>query len=95
MSMSKELEIYGTESWRVLPVDAKLSDKFRADMILLGIGEFPAEMNGGSYARGRIFNDSRGIFLDGEVVRTSTIKDQFELNGVRYIETRNTLYKLI
>lgn len=104
MSMSKNccgpqshipLDIpYEVEGWRVLPEDAKVSEKFKADMMLLEIGTF-FNPDHGQFARGRIFNDSRGIFRDGDVVRTSTIKDRFELNGVKYIETRNTIYKLV
>jgi hypothetical protein len=86
-------EFFGDSSWRILPLDAKPEDKFMAEMVFdrLDNESFP----GHEVAHGRIYNDSRGIFLDGERVRTSTVKNIFTNDGETYIETRNTLYKLI
>jgi hypothetical protein len=74
-------EFFGDSSWRILPLDAKPADH---DM-------FP----GSTVAHGNIYNDSRGIFLDGDRVRTSTVKQVVDIDGETYIETRNTMYKLI
>lgn len=85
-------EILEGAHWRILQKDAAPADKFRADMELICIGEFS---EGDQFARGLIWNDSRGIFFDGEVVRTSVIKDIYEVDGETFIETRNTLYRVI
>lgn len=86
-------EFFGDSSWRILPLDAKPEDKFVAEMVFnrLDTEMFP----GSTVAHGRIYNDSRGIFVDGEVVRTSTVKQIVEIDGETYIETRNTMYRLI
>ena len=86
-------EFFGDNSWRVLPLDALPSEKFVADMVF---GSLDSEMFPGDIvAHGRVYNDSRGIFFDGEKVRTSTVKQIVEVDGVVYIETRNTMYRLI
>lgn len=86
-------EFFGDSSWRILPLDAKPADKFVAEMVFDRLDHvmFP----GSTVAHGNIYNDSRGIFLDGDRVRTSTVKQIVEIDGVTYIETRNTMYKLI
>jgi hypothetical protein len=86
-------EFFGDSSWRVLPLDAKPEDKFVAEMVFQRLDHemFP----GSTVAHGFIFNDSRGIFCDGDKVRTSTVKQIVEIDGETYIETRNTMYKLI
>lgn len=86
-------EFFGDSSWRILPEDALPEDKFVAEM---RFGRFDTEMFPGStVAHGHIFNDSRGIFLDGDRVRTSAIKATYVIDGQPYIETRNTVYKVI
>ncbi len=60
-------------------------------MQLIDIGIFP---DGGHYARGKIYEDGRGIFLDGEILRTSVIKNIYEVDGEIFIETRNTVYHI-
>lgn len=86
-------EFFGDISWRVLPLDAKPEDKFVAEMVF---GRLDHDMFPGStVAHGHIYNDSRGIFRDGDRVRTSTVKQIVEIDGELYIETRNTMYKLI
>lgn len=86
-------EFFGDNSWRILPEDALPADKFVAEM---RFSRFDTEMFPGStVAHGFIFNDSRGIFLDGDRVRTSTVKQVVEVGGELYIETRNTMYKVI
>ena len=89
--MSLTREILEGAGWRILPKDAAPTEKFRADMGLISIGKFP---EGENYARGYIVNDSRGIFPDGEIIRTSVIKDIYEVDGETIIETRNTLYRV-
>lgn len=91
--MSLTREILEGSSWRVLPLDAKPEDKFVAEMELIALDSnmFP----GHTVAHGYVRNDSRGIFFDGERVRTSSIARIFEVDGVEFIETRNTLYKMI
>lgn len=91
--MSLTREILEGSAWRILPLDAKPEDKFVAEMRLnrLDSDMFP----GHTVAHGNVFNDSRGIFPDGERVRTSTIVRIFNVDGDDYIETRNTLYKMI
>lgn len=86
-------EFFGDSSWRILPLDAKPEDKFVAEMVFERLDDqmFP----GHTVAHGHIYNDSRGIFLDGERVRTSTVKQVVEFEGELYIETRNTMYKVI
>jgi hypothetical protein len=86
-------EFFGDPSWRILPEDAIPQDKFVADMKLIRLDSemFP----GSKVAHGRVYNDSRGIFRDGDVVRTSVIKDIYEKDGHIYIETRNTMYRLV
>lgn len=86
-------EFFGDSSWRVLPLDALQSDKFVAEMVFSRLDHemFP----GSTVAHGYIYNDSRGIFCDGDRVRTSTVKQIVEIDGETYIETRNTMYKLI
>ncbi len=86
-------EFFGDSSWRILPVDAKPEDKFVAEMVFERLDNemFP----GSTVAHGFIYNDSRGIFLDGDRVRTSTVKQIVEIDGDTYIETRNTMYKLV
>ncbi|WYV99378.1 hypothetical protein NoPa_00039 [Pseudomonas phage vB_PpuM-NoPa] len=78
--------------WRILPEGAKREDKHQADLHLMRFGTF---QSGGEYAYGLIFNDSRFLFPDNSDVRTSIIVDKYEVDGVKYIETRNTIYKLI
>ena len=86
-------EFFGDRSWRVLPLDALPSEKFVADMVFdsLDFEMFPGDV----VAHGRIYNDSRGIFFDGERVRTSSVKQIVEVGGQMYVETRNTMYRLI
>lgn len=85
------LEMFGKD-WRILPLDAKPEDKFRADMVLVSYDRFPT---GAMFAYGYVYNDSRELFHDGQDVRTSTIKNVYREDGVTYIETRNTIYRLI
>lgn len=86
-------EFFGDVSWRVLPEDALPEDKFVCDMVLerLDSNLFP----GSTVAHGRAYNDSRGVFYDGCPVRTSTVKAIYEKDGHQYVETRNTMYRLI
>jgi hypothetical protein len=86
-------EILEGASWRILPLDALPEDKFVADMVFksLDTNMFP----GHTVAHGYIFNDSRGVFCDGDPVRTSSIARMFSVEGTDYIETRNTIYKLL
>jgi len=86
-------EFFGDSSWRILPLDAAPSDKFVAEMVFSRLDDqlFP----GHTVAHGYVYNDSRGIFSDGDPVRTSTVKQVVEIDGEMYIETRNTMYKLI
>lgn len=81
------------DSWRILPLDAAPEDKFVADMVFKCLDNemFP----GHTVAHGYIYNDSRGLFRDGDKVRTSSVKRVVEIAGATYIETRNTMYKLI
>lgn len=86
-------EFFGDSSWRILPLDAKPADKFVAEMVF---NRFDDKMfEGHTVAHGHIYNDSRGIFRDGDPVRTSTVKQVVEFDGEIYIETRNTMYKVI
>lgn len=48
----------------------------------------------GNIAFGVIKEDSKGRFADGKQVKVSTIKTVDIIDGVRYITTRNTVYKL-
>lgn len=86
-------EIMGDTSWRILPLDTLPEDKFVADMKFRALDKemFP----GHTVAHGYIFNDSRGIFRDGDTVRTSTVVRMFSVDGEHFIETRNTIYRLI
>lgn len=86
-------EFFGDSSWRILPLDALPEDKFVADMKFRSLDKdmFP----GHTVAHGNIYNDSRGIFRDGDPVRTSTVKQMFSVNGEHFIETRNTIYRLV
>lgn len=80
-------------SWRILPLDAKPSDKFTADMKFMFTGEFPS---GEMYAYGEIYNDSRNLFMDGEEVRTSAVKNIYVGEDRElYIETRNSMYRVL
>lgn len=91
--MSLTREILEGASWRILPLDALPEDKFVADMVFKSLDTtmFP----GHTVAHGYIYNDSRGIFCDGDPVRTSPVKQIVEIDGELYIETRNTMYKVI
>lgn len=86
-------EFFGDTSWRILPMDAAPEDKFVAEMIFRRLDDqmFP----GNTVAHGYIYNDSRGIFADGGPVRTSLVKQIVEIDGQLYIETRNTMYKIL
>ena len=90
--MSFEKELQGME-WRILPLDAKPEDKFNADMVFesiyaVGVDTF--------VATGYVYNDSRSVFPDGAPVRTSAIKNVYrDEAGTNFIETRNTIYKII
>lgn len=86
-------EFFGDSSWRILPLDAKPEDKFVAEMVFERLDDkmFP----GSTVAHGFIYNDSRGVFSNGTPVRTSTVKQIVEIDGETYIETRNTMYRLI
>lgn len=86
-------EFFGDSSWRILPLDATPEDKFVAEMVFNCFDDqmFP----GSTVAHGYIYNDSRGIFYDGSPVRTSAVKQVVEVDGELYIETRNTMYKVI
>ncbi|WKV20475.1 hypothetical protein 16Q_082 [Pseudomonas phage 16Q] len=86
-------EFFNGSSWRILPLDATPEDKFVAEMVFDHFDDIMFE--GHTVAHGFIYNDSRGIFLDGEPVRTSTVKQVVEVDGELYIETRNTMYKVI
>lgn len=86
-------EFFGDSSWRILPLDAKPEDKFVADMVFDSLDS--KMFVGHTVAHGYIYNDSRGIFRDGDPVRTSTVKQIIEVDGETYIETRNTMYRLI
>lgn len=81
------------DSWRILPLDAVPEDKFVADMVFKSLDTemFP----GHTVAHGYIYNDSRNLFRDGDKARTSSVKRVVEIDGATYIETRNTMYKLI
>lgn len=86
-------EIFEGSEWRVLPEDALPVDKFVAE---IRFSRFDTDMFPGStVAHGHIFNDSRGIFQDGDRVRTSAVKRVVEVDGEVYIETRNTMYKVL
>lgn len=91
--MSLTREILEGSSWRMLPLDALPEDKFVADMVFdsLDTNMFP----GHTVAHGFVYNDSRGIFNDGCPVRTSTVVRIFSVEGEQFIETRNTIYRLI
>lgn len=91
--MSLTREILEGASWRMLPLDTLPEDKFVAEMVFdsLDTNLFP----GHTVAHGFVYNDSRGIFNDGCPVRTSAVVRIFEVDGVNYIETRNTIYKII
>jgi len=91
--MSPAREVFEGMSWRILPLDALPEDKFVADMVFKSLDTtmFP----GHTVAHGFIFNDSRGIFRDGDPVRTSTVKQMFTVGDEHFIETRNTIYRLI
>jgi hypothetical protein len=90
--MSLEKELHGME-WRILPLDAKPEDKFNADMVFESIYAIGVDTY---VATGYVYSDSRGVFPDGSPVRTSPIKNVYaEANGTQYIETRNTIYKII
>lgn len=86
-------EILEGSQWRCLPLDTLPENKFVAEMVFDSLDTvlFP----GHTVARGFIYNDSRGIFCDGDPVRTSTVVNIYEVDGTRYIETRNTIYKII
>lgn len=86
-------EFFGDISWRILPEDALPEDKFICDMKLTRLDSqmFP----GSTVAHGYAYNDSRGVFYDGCPVRTSTIVGIYEKDGSTYVETRNTMYRLI
>lgn len=92
---AQELEAITGAEWRILPLNAKPADKFQADMQLLFIGDFG--VGRGSYAYGIISNDSRKLFMDGQEVRTSTIVQIYKDDDGKsaFIETRNTIYRLI
>lgn len=86
-------ERYTGSEWRILPVDALPSEKHVAEMMF---DCFDSKMfPGHTVAHGRIYNDSRGIFEDGDPVRTSTVKNVLQIADTVYIETRNTMYKVI
>ena len=91
--MSLTREILEGSQWRILPLNALPEDKFVADMVFKSLDTtmFP----GHTVAHGYIYNDSRGIFPDGSPVRTSPVARIFEVDGVQFIETRNTIYKII
>lgn len=86
-------EILEGSSWRMLPLDTLPEDKFVAEMVFdsFDTNMFP----GHTVARGFIYNDSRGIFCDGDPVRTSTVARVFSVDDQQFIETRNTIYKII
>lgn len=86
-------EFFGDIRWRILPEDALPEDKFQCDMVLI---RTDSEMFAGhTVAHGYVYNDSRGVFPDGERVRTSYIVNIYEKGGHSIIETRNTMYRLI
>lgn len=86
-------EMLEGSQWRILPLDALPEDKFVAQMVFRSLDSemFP----GSTVAHGYIYNDSRGLFEDGEPVRTSAVKQMFSVDGEHFIETRNTIYRLI
>lgn len=86
-------EHFTGSEWRILPLDALPEEKYVAEMQFDSFDDtlFP----GDTVARGRIYNDSRGIFDDGDPVRTSTVKQVVVVGDDVYIETRNTMYKIL
>lgn len=86
-------EHFTGSAWRTLPLDAFPEEKHVAEMRFDCFDDkmFP----GHTVAHGRIYNDSRGIFDDGDPVRTSTVKQVVVVDDEVYIETRNTMYKVI
>lgn len=90
-SLTKELT--GDISWRILALDALPEDKFVADMVFIS---FDAQLfQGSTVAHGVIYNDSRSIFPDGSPIRTSGVKRIFTVGNENFIETRNTIYRVI
>lgn len=85
------LEMSGKD-WRIKPVDAQREDKYKADMAFT---RFIQHTDDQYFATGFVYNDSRSLFLDGDSVRTSLVKDVFEVDGEVFIETRNTIYRVI
>lgn len=57
------------------------------------------EVTGRTILFGRIFNDTHTHgyhpFADGRSIRTSFVEKEYELDGVKYVQTNNTLYKVI
>lgn len=51
-------ELFGDQSWRILPLDALPQDKFKADMAFQGLDD--QMFTGHTVAHGVIYNDSRG-----------------------------------
>lgn len=45
-------------------------------------------------AYGKVYEDKKRRFNDGDGIRTSVIEKEFEVDGVKYIKTLNTTYKL-
>ena len=86
-------EHFTGSDWRMLPLDALPSEKHVAEMRFDCFDDkmFP----GHTVAHGLIYNDSRGIFEDGDPVRTSTVKQVVVVDDEVYIETRNTMYIVI
>ena len=48
----------------------------------------------GNTVLGYVYDDEKGRFLDGTYIRTSAIKREYEQDGKKYIETRNSTYEL-
>lgn len=88
-AQTKEME---GRDWRILPLDAKPEDKFKADMVFQSMFAIMPDV---FCARGIIFNDSRHLFLDGEQVRTSNVVNIYHDGEETYLETRNTVYRII
>ena len=50
--------------------------------------------HGNLVALGDIYDDEKGRFVDGAYIRTSSIVEQYEEDGKKYIKTRNSTYEL-
>lgn len=64
------------------------------DAIILNPAKYELGTDGRYIFWGHIYADSKKRWRDGTEIRTSLVQKEFEVDGEKYIQTLNTIYKV-